>query len=62
MLVGTHLLERSNLGGPDSRQWKDVIRACKAEWRKLFLTYPRHQGETLSDYLSENAIDETAFD
>jgi len=57
VFVALHIYRRDELGGPESRQWRDAIVRFKAEWRRLFLSYPRHSGETLDAYFSENAID-----
>lgn len=45
---------RTNLGGPGSKEWRDFIERCKAQWRVLFGTYPRHRGDEIHDYISEN--------
>lgn len=47
---------RENLGGPGAKEWRDFIERCRAEWRKLFPTYPPPQGEDIHDYISENVI------
>ncbi len=47
---------RESLGGPRSREWRDLIERCKAEWRKLFPTYQPHKGDSPRDYVSQNAI------
>jgi hypothetical protein len=44
---------RDDLKGPESRQWRDAIESCKAEWRKLFPTYPPKSGNDIHDYLSD---------
>ena len=44
---------REPLGGPGSREWRDAIETSKAEWRKLFFTWPPHSGGSAGDYLSE---------
>lgn len=43
---------RENLGGPDSRGWRDEIERCKASWRRLFHPYPPFRGANLDAYLS----------
>jgi hypothetical protein len=47
---------RDVLGLKGSREWAEAIRACKADWRKLFHTYPRHSGSDAGDYLSNAVI------
>jgi hypothetical protein len=43
---------RDGLGGPASREWRDAREGCKAEWRKLFPTYPALGRNDLHDYAS----------
>ena len=43
---------RSDLKGPKSKQWRSAREGCKAEWRKLFPTYPAQSGTQISDYIS----------
>jgi len=45
---------RRNLGGPRSREWRNLIERCKAEWRKLFPSFPPHKGEDVNAYVSTN--------
>ncbi len=47
---------REALGGPNSKEWRDLIERCKAEWRNLFITYPPHQGSNINDYVSANVL------
>lgn len=47
---------REPLNGPGSREWRDFIERCKAEWRKLFHPYQPHSGSTISDYVSQNFL------
>lgn len=47
---------RTNLGGPDSKEWRDFIVRCKATWRNLFHTYQPHSGGQISDYISHNTV------
>jgi hypothetical protein len=44
--------KRADLEGPDSREWRDAIETCKAEWRKLFPTYDPKTGDNVHDYIS----------
>lgn len=44
--------KRADLKGPESREWRDAIEACKAEWRKLFPTYNPRMGDHVHDYIS----------
>jgi hypothetical protein len=48
--------KRADLKGPDSREWRDAIEGCKAEWRKLFPTYPPKIGNNINDYISSNTF------
>ena len=45
---------RKNLGGPHSKEWRDLRERCKAEWRKLIPTYPPLIAENVDEYISEN--------
>ena len=54
VFIGLQLVERGELGGYQSQQWKIAIRQCKAEWRRLFLTYPRFTGEWPHDYVQSD--------
>lgn len=47
---------RAYLKGRRSLEWKDAIRLCKAEWRRLFPTYNPHAGSYVCDYFSEGAF------
>ena len=44
---------RVDLGAFGSREWRDAIEACKAEWRRKFLTWPPVSGATYEEYLSQ---------
>lgn len=46
------LFERESLDGPNGPIWKAAINVCKAEWRKLFPTYPPISRSDFNDYLS----------
>lgn len=39
---------------PPKQSFDAEITRCRAYWKKLFLTYPPHRGDRLSDYISEN--------
>lgn len=54
VIVGWQFRDDLKLKG--SREWAEAIRACKADWRRLFHTYPRHSGSDASDYLSNAVI------
>ncbi len=43
---------REDMGGRESKEWRDSRESCKAEWRKLFLSYPAFSGDDNHDYLS----------
>lgn len=59
--IATHWCLRTDLGGPDSREWATEIRRCKAEWKKLFPTYDPHTGTSANDYISRDAIEVSNF-
>jgi hypothetical protein len=40
VFIATNLALRENLGGWQSREWKDVKRKARARWNQLFHTYP----------------------
>ena len=48
--------KRADLGGPTSREWRDAIEGCNAEWRKLFPVYPPKSGANIHDYISANVF------
>lgn len=41
---------------PESRDWRDARERCKASWRRMFHTYPLHNGGSIHDLISSNAI------
>lgn len=47
---------RDKLEGPGSEEFKVEARKAKAEWRRLFSTYPAHTGTTVHEYVSQKAI------
>lgn len=48
---------RAPLAGKGSLPWRDAIRACKAEWRKLFPTYQPLSGSDIHDYIADEVIE-----
>ncbi len=48
--------KRADLKGPTSREWRDAIEGCKAEWRKLFPAYSPISGVNIHDYISANVV------
>lgn len=44
--------ERKAMGGPGSRQFRDAMNRCKAEWRNRFPAHNPHSGRTVNDYVS----------
>jgi hypothetical protein len=54
--VNVDWLPREPLGHRYSREWRDAIEECKAEWRKLFPAHSAHTGDSLHDYISSNAV------
>lgn len=55
VLVALTWATRPDLGGPQSKAWRDAKESCNAEWRKLFPAYPPFSGAHCDDYLS-NAV------
>lgn len=47
---------REDLGGPESREWRDARERCKAEWRKLFHPYNPYTGDTPHDLISNTFL------
>jgi hypothetical protein len=47
---------RQELAEKGSTEWAEAIRACKADWRRLFFTYPPHSGSSINEYLSDPVI------
>lgn len=41
---------------PLSKDWRDARERCKAEWRRLFYTYPMQTGASVHDLVSVNAV------
>lgn len=58
--VATNFALRKELGGWESREWKNVKRAAGAEWRRLFPAYEPLRSTTVSDLVS-GAIDGRYF-
>jgi hypothetical protein len=56
VLIATNLGDRATLGGWGSREWRDAIETCKAEWRRLFPSWEPLCKGSIHDYVS-NAID-----
>ncbi len=48
--------QRFPLGTRNSIQWKNAIRECKAEWRKLFHNYQPVHGDTHDVYVSNSIL------
>lgn len=44
---------RNNLGGPNSKEWRDLRERSKAVWRQLFNQYQSFSGATPDDYASK---------
>lgn len=51
--VATNMEYRTKLGARGSREWRDELVGCKAQWRSTFLTYQPHHGDHIHDYLSD---------
>jgi hypothetical protein len=54
VLLATHMERRTDLKGYGSSEFANAILTCKAEWRKCFVNWPPHSGETIHDYITEN--------
>jgi hypothetical protein len=50
--IATNLALRENLGGWESRQWKDVKRLARTRWGHLFHTYQPLISTNLSDLVT----------
>jgi len=48
--------KRAPCGDKYSREWRNQIKQCKADWRNLFPAYCALSGENLHDYISRNVI------
>ncbi|HSH87276.1 MAG TPA: hypothetical protein VK958_08530 [Methylophilus sp.] len=48
--VALTLWNRTDLGGPESRAWRDAIVGCKTEWRNLFPAHEPITDENINDY------------
>jgi hypothetical protein len=44
---------RQQLAEIGSPEWAEAIRACKADWRRLFFTYRPHSGSKINEYISD---------
>lgn len=44
---------RENLGGPRDKEFNREREICKAEWRKLFNTYPSINGSRIDEYFAD---------
>lgn len=52
VFVATNLALRENLGGWESREWKDVKRSARTRWEHLFHTYQPLISTNLSDLVT----------
>lgn len=52
VFVATNLALRENLGGWESREWKDVKRSARTRWGHLFHTYQPLISTNLSDLVT----------
>ncbi len=46
---------RENLGGPQDKEFGREREICKAEWRKLFNTYPSINGKKIDEYFADTS-------
>jgi len=49
-------LNRIPLLGRETRQWRDAMVECGAQWRNLFPTYDPHTGSNINEYLTGGVI------
>jgi hypothetical protein len=49
-------LNRIPLLGRTSRQWRNAMVECRAEWRRLFPTYDAHTGSNVNEYLTGGTV------
>lgn len=54
VFIATSWWHRSDLGGPESRQWRDAIVECKTQWRNLF---PAYEPKSVGNFKSGNYDD-----
>jgi len=52
VFIALTIFNRNLLGGSNTREWRDAIVGCKAEWRKLFSPYQPLIAETINEYIS----------
>jgi hypothetical protein len=56
VFIGTACLSRDYLGKDGSRQWRDEIVRCIADWRNLFPSLPPLSKRPLNEYISTNVV------
>ncbi len=47
---------RKELGDRNSREFRQVVRKCLADWRHIFPSYDAFRGNTVYEYISENTL------
>lgn len=62
VFVGTRLCDRDYLGIENSREWRDEINRCGADWRNLFPAHDPVCNGALNDYISTNVHDAGRFE
>jgi hypothetical protein len=60
VFIATNFALREDLGGWQSREWKEVKRTAQACWRNIFHTYPPCYGVNVHDHVS-GALDGSYF-
>jgi hypothetical protein len=61
VLVVTNCKDRITLREEGSREWRDELLRCKAEWRKLFHPHQPQCGLNINDYISDSVVDNRYF-
>lgn len=57
ILVLTHMRLRTELGGFNSRAFRDEIRRTRQIWHGIFAPYRPLNSERMTDYVKENVVD-----
>jgi hypothetical protein len=52
IFIALRCSERRELGGPQSRAWRNEMVGCKRDWRRLFPAYDPFTGSNLYGYIS----------
>ena len=61
VFVVTNLVDRDHLGGRGNKAWRDEAVRCRAEWTRLFHSYPPIVSGDIHDYISDAVFDHRRF-